>query len=152
MPVILRPTRITVNSRSIIDNIFVSDTTMFRSSNVIKSKISDHFPIVSCFGNGDLGGSSDVEKIEVVEKTQLNENNLIALKRAIEEHNWDQVKQCRSISDTYNVFSGELYALYNKYCPKIKHKIKKKYFNKPYINEELKTLISEKKKNSKKVL
>ena len=71
---------------------------------------------------------------------------MIALKRAIEEHNWDQVKQCRSISDTHNVFSGELYALYNKYCPKIKHKIKKKYFNKPYINDELKTLISEKKK------
>ena len=55
MPVILRPTRFTVNSRSIIDKIFVSDTSMFRSSNVIKSKISDHFPIVSCFGNSDLG-------------------------------------------------------------------------------------------------
>ena len=98
MPVILRPTRITVNSRSIIDNIFVNDTTIFRFSNVIKSIISGHFPIVSCYGNGDLGGSSD--EFVVVEKRQLNEDNVIALKRAIEDHNWDRVKQCRSISDT----------------------------------------------------
>ena len=148
MPVILRPTRITVNSRSIIDNIFVSDTSMFRTSNVIKSKISDHSPIVSCFGNSDIGGSSD--EFVVVEKRQLNEN-VIALKWAVEEHNWDQVKQCRSISDTCNVFSGELYAFYNKYCPKIKHKIKKKYFNKPYIND-VENSYQRKEKNSKKVL
>ena len=68
MPFILRPTRITVNSRSIIDSIFVSDTTMFRSSNVIKSKISDHLPTVSCFGNSDLGGSND-EFVVVERKT-----------------------------------------------------------------------------------
>ena len=150
MPVILRPTRITVNTRSIIDNIFVSDTTMLRSSKVIKSKISDHFPIyiVSCFGKGDLGGSGD--DFVVIEKRQLNENNVIGLKRAIEEHNWDQVKQCRAISDIYIIFSGELYALYNKCCPKVKHKIKKKYFDKPYINDELKTLIIEKKKIQRK--
>ena len=148
MPVILRPTRITVNTRSIIDNIFVSDTTMLRSSKVIKSKISDHFPIyiVSCFGKGDLGGSGD--DFVVIEKRQLNENNVIALKRAIEEHNWDQVKQCRAISDIYNIFSSELYALYNKCCPKVKHKIKKKYFDKP----ELKTLIIEKKKFKESII
>ena len=42
---------------------------MFRSSNVIKSKISDHLPIVSCFGNSDLGGSND--EFVVVEKKTI---------------------------------------------------------------------------------
>ena len=45
LPVILRPTRVSTHSASLIDNIFISICNDFTTSGVITSLISDHFAV-----------------------------------------------------------------------------------------------------------
>ena len=49
LPVILKPTRITHETATLIDNFYTSDISHYESA-IILSDISDHLPILICFG------------------------------------------------------------------------------------------------------
>ena len=57
MPTLLRPTRVTISSLSIIDQIQTNDNQEVLSPGIIRSIRSDHFPIIVCsrcfFGDPD---------------------------------------------------------------------------------------------------
>jgi len=44
LPCILSPTRITVTSATLIDNVFINDSGLKFDSVILSNEISDHFP------------------------------------------------------------------------------------------------------------
>ena len=48
-PLILRPTRVTKNTASLLDNIFTTEVKFRVDSGILLSDISDHFPIFAMY-------------------------------------------------------------------------------------------------------
>ena len=86
IPTVTRPTRITNCSATLIDNIIVSQNLCGAyTSNILINDTSDHLPIVCV-----LSSLFSIKKEPVVIKSRDTRlHNLVALRRQIEEHDWE---------------------------------------------------------------
>lgn len=73
LPTITRPTRITTNTSSLIDNIYCSSWSKLLYSYVIVSDLSDHFPVLACFSFETPGYKSpDRKDVHIVNDKGLS--------------------------------------------------------------------------------
>jgi len=83
LPAITKPTRITKNTKSLIDNIFCTNWNKLLSASIIISDISDHLPIIAQFSNEkySIKESANAERRVITASSQ--KNFLICLKQLV---------------------------------------------------------------------
>ena len=110
-PTINKPTRTTNTSSTIIDNIYITGkniNTCF--SAILYSYISDHNPILTCFGN----------KVKCTRKPltfttrPMNEHVIARISDDLRSVNWDYLKMLNT-NDAYESLTNKLNNLIHKY-------------------------------------
>ena len=139
-PLIVKPTRITTHSYTLIDNIFTNNLCNENESGILINDISDHLPIFSMIRNKSVNTTKDT-KYKIVRNN--SETNIIAFKRALDDQNWDCVENESDVNIAYDNFSEIFGKLYNEYCP-VK-RIKLKNDSKPWFTNGLRNACKKKK-------
>jgi hypothetical protein len=99
IPVITRPTRITHNSATLIDNIYIKLQQTHLASGIITTHLSDHLPIFAFYGK------KTKTRPEPITKTtrKLTETNIIEIRNKLERYDWAVLDKLTS-NDAYNIF------------------------------------------------
>ena len=100
LPLITKPTRLTANSATLIDNIFTNYPTQNIFSGIILNDISDHLPIFAYV-------NSDSVPNKIQEKTfirDLSVANLIKFQNSLSSINWSHVLSSNDPIDSYDTF------------------------------------------------
>jgi len=105
VPTITKPTRITSNSATLIDNLYVS----VRHNEIIQSgiicmDISDHMPIFMFVGKSN---SNNNNQPLLIKKRQLTECALQTIVNKLSNTDWNYLNN-KSVNDAYQHFSNEL--------------------------------------------
>ena len=142
IPVINKPTRITKRNATAIDHII---TNSYLSSNlktgIIKTDISDHFPI---FLVSDTPDVSTYPLTTTIFKRYINDKSIKQFNLLLKEVNWNIVLKKKCPNKAYESFLETFLCLYEKAFPKIKINIKTKSLLSPWMTKGL--LKSSKKK------
>ena len=141
-PLITRPTRVSQNSATIIDNIFTNNHADLASSfhGILLADVSDHFPV---FHVSKLIHKEETE-IEVMRR-MFTEKNKAAFKTEIENVNWSFVMDTNDAQVAFSLFHKRYCDIFKKHFPKKKIKIKVNS-DKPWITASLKKSIKHKNK------
>ena len=114
LPVITKPTRVSTNSATLIDNIFVSDKLQhFLSSGVLITGISDHFP---CMLNISDFNQSKNAPIKII-KRKLNKENLDKIKKDIGSCNWEDEIKNHTADGSFETFHNKILDIINEHVP-----------------------------------
>ena len=148
IPLINKPTRVTETTATLIDNIWCNDVfnTKDFSSGIIFNTTSDHFPIFHILH--DVSIPTKNEYIIKRKFTSENENKFLD---ELSKINWEELYQKKNAQHAYDVFHNHICSLFNECFPKEHVKIGYKT-RKLFLSNELKSLIKEKNKLSKKCL
>ena len=113
-PSIVKPTRITSKSATLIDNIFTNNYAN-QTSGILLSDVSDHLPIfvstnVSVYHKNDNPTS--------VESRDLSKQNIDVFKNKLSLVNWDDLCDNNDANVSYNMFIDKFNKLYDECIPK----------------------------------
>jgi len=141
LQLIMRPTRCTLASASLIDHIVTNSKTCSYETVILTNKISDHFPIVQ-FCNF----SKQNDQQSPTQFRSFSTANINSFKIALNSINWNYLSTYDNTQDCYDDFADSFYSLFNLYFPLKTKKFNKKY-NKinPWITKGL--LVSRVQKN-----
>ena len=117
IPTLNKPTRVTKRTATAIDNIITNCiiNSNFKSA-IVKTDLSDHFPII--FINELMRVPAPTDDLEnCVYKWDFTENALNCFKQALFETSWDSVKNLKQPNEAYNKFLEIFTKLYEKYFP-----------------------------------
>ena len=144
LPLINRPTRITLNSNTLIDNIFTnSPHTEHSSSGIFTADISDHLPIFHISKQKSTNTHDTTEPI--FSHPIINTRTLNNLSRFLLAQNWSIVTENNDTCSAYTHFSEILNNAYTEHIPQRTKPFRKK-INKPWITPALLTSIKRKNK------
>ena len=112
-PLITRPTRITRDTKTLIDNIFTTDLNSHKQSGIIINDISDHLPIyvVTQYIHKETLNKT------CIKKRVINDVTKKALIKDLENCNWDEILAEEDVNITYNKFVNLFTNLFNTNCP-----------------------------------
>ena len=143
-PSILRPTRVTSRTASLLDNIFINNIDVLEKAGVLLSDISDHFLLFCSLHLEDNNSGESSRYVEVTRRV-THSDNLDRLNQSINETDWNVYRdQDCSVDELYNKFSDKICNLYDRSCPTETRRIKILDKDKPYIDHSIKLLIKEK--------
>ena len=117
VPTITRPTRITSRTATLIDNIYLSlkhNSQIF--SGILSVDISDHLPILTCFG---LYKKPLTKEPLIINKRSINLEATNNISNAIKAINWQYLEHM-NIDDAYLNFTQELTNILDKFAPETK--------------------------------
>lgn len=117
MPLILKPTRITQHTATLIDNIFTNDIEALESSTngIIFSDISDHLPIVHV--RNYKSQKETKQKNEFVYKKNFNDSNTRSFTNEIKGLSWEKVISNNNALESYNEFFKVFLTTFEKNFP-----------------------------------
>ena len=122
-PLIDRPSRITTNSCTLIDNIFINQTNYLVRTGLLINDINDHLPIFALC-NYEI----DKEKCDTFKYVRnVKDDNVFLLIESLRQEKWDNVLQTDDVNMAYTNFVSRLSTLYNHHCPVEKVMIKQTY-------------------------
>ena len=142
LPLITRPTRVTANSATLIDNIFTNHfgCSLQSSEGIFVTDITDHYPVFHI--NHQIFAS---ETEIYMERRLYNQRNKQAFLQVLQETDWSDIFNIPGTQSCFNTFHGKLVSLLNKSFPKVR--IKKRYNNrKPWLSDALRNSIKLKNK------
>ena len=146
---ITTPTRITVNSATLIDNIFTNLTQSKCTSGTICTDVTDHLPVFSLF---------NIDNYERHRKTfqsytrKISNENIAALLGELYRIDWTFLNNLQDIEQMYDTFLSVITIAYNKCLPLVPNKSKRLKIRKPWINKSLIRCIQKKNKLYKKCI
>ena len=141
-PLITRPTRVTANSATLIDNIFTNNTCGTGSliQGVFVTDITDHYPIF----HTDQELTCEIID-DVIVKIIYNSKNMREFSETLSHTDWSEMYTASGTQEAFDLFHNKLMELHNKHFPKVR--IKKGYSNrKPWLSEALRDCIKRKNK------
>ena len=144
VPLINKPTRVTSNSATLIDNIFTN--VFFETSlkkGILKSSISDHFPI---FAAVNISNSIDIKKSIEITKRNYSDLNKGMFKEELEQFDWSILATTDDVNLLYNTFLENFMKIYNKHFPIEKKKVKIKDITTPWFSKGMKKSSKQKQK------
>ena len=101
-PLIDKPTRITISSETLIDNIFTNKLESKLTNGLLINDISDHFPVLTiCHYNEKL---TRCKRPQYILKRQLNDESINAFKTKLGNNSWDTVLNSSNVNVAYNNF------------------------------------------------
>ena len=119
-PSITKPTRITPNSATLIDNIFTNSNT-YQTSGIIVADVSDHLPV---FISTDLKVYRKKNDQVDTEVRQLKDRNIKHFKSELRKVDWEIECSGDDVNKVYGNFITKFNYLYNKCCPTSTRKIR----------------------------
>ena len=145
-PLKTRPTRITRDTKSLIDNIFTTDLNSHKQSGIIINDISDNLPIyvvTQCINKETLNKTC-------IKKRVINDFTKKTIIKDLENCNWDEILAEEDINFTCNKFVNMFTNLFNTNCPVntsniTQGKITNKRPDKPWMTSCLKNACKKKK-------
>ena len=124
LPLINSPTRITESSETLIDNIFTNKFNNVKiDSGIIKTDISDHFPIFIV--SNDCDNEIQEDKYKTIFKREFNNTSIIEFRNLLLQVDWQLLKKCKDADSAYDLFLRFFQNQYQKAFPKIEKKIKR---------------------------
>ena len=147
LPNITKPTRVTLKSATLIDNIFSNNllSTNKILTGIWYSDISDHYPIFQI----DYS-STTTNEIPVIKHRVFSQANMEMFSSALTNHSWDHILSDSDAQSAYSLFLNDYTKMYNDCFPlktiKVGYKTKK-----GWLSEELKNAIKIKIDNTEKV-
>ena len=147
MPVINKLTRVTKNTATAIDHIFINSvtTTKFKTG-IIKSDISDHFPIF--FVADDTIHTKETKERFIFRR----DNSVEKFKYKLRTVSWDSITNSSDTNKAYVNFIEIFSSLYDECFPKKKIKLKPQKYNNPWITKGIKKSSKRKQKLHEKFL
>jgi hypothetical protein len=111
-PTIIRPTRISDHSATLIDNINISlNLTKSYQSAIIITKLSDHFP---CITSITFQRKINKETLEFKYRA-LNENSVSEIRNALTTNDWHHLQDL-DVNSAYNYFENTFYRNHKYSC------------------------------------
>ena len=142
-PLINRPTRITSNSATLIDNIFTNNLVALEKSTngILVTDISDHFPVFHINPYKKLMTANEAFCLS----RNFSQRNKQAFRNALADLDFSEIYSQQTIQSSFSLFHSMIIDTYNKSFPK--RKIKIRYHNrKPWLTDALKQSIRTKNK------
>ena len=113
-PLINRPTRITSETATLIDNIFCNEINDFTHTNgILVADITDHYPIFNINSSRNIVHTKD----HYVNKRIVNNNAVTLFKEVLENHDWNSLMDAHNPEDAFTQFYSVFTQSYNKYFP-----------------------------------
>lgn len=141
-PLITRPTRITSNTATLIDNIFTNNLNNVMLNGLLFTDISDHLPVFSIFRDQ----CNDSNKITDIIYRDKSESNVLKFQNELRNFSWSNLRGYNDPSQAYDSFLKEYTAIYNLCFPLKKQKARKCTVNKPWLSKGLLKSIGKKNK------
>ena len=137
---IVKPTRCTSNSASLIDHCVTNFHSDIHKSTILTSKISDHFPVI--YFASTLSNNA---KTKLLPSRDFSTININKFKTVLSGINWNFVTDIDDPQLAYNVFSDFFNSMYELYFPVTNKKINKNFHKiEPWCTKGI--LISRKEK------
>ena len=112
-PLISKPSRITANTASLIDNIFTNDYAQIKCG-LLFTDISDHFPVFSLSKSTSTSDSSENESNFIRNFKTANRTKFDAM---LHNKDWTELYSLGDPNDAYNAFSKSFIEIYNNCFP-----------------------------------
>jgi len=109
---IIRPTRCSPRSATLIDHVVTNDISGSHCSRIITTKISDHFPILYVLKCKRM----PCEK-KIIQSRDFSKRNIETFKNNLQNINWNVLKDFQDVDDSYNYFLENFNDLYNLFFP-----------------------------------
>ena len=110
---ITEPTRITCNTSSILDLIFVSDSGKICNSGVLDYCISDH-QLIYCTRKCV---KTPFSKHSTVTIRMSKEYSKEAFENLLQQVDWSSISECTNVSQAWSIFKGKFLAVINSTAP-----------------------------------
>ena len=124
-PLITKPTRITKDTATLIDNIFTNAIDKRTVNGILINDITDHFPIFSLCDYGVIKKHTDMHKCVRDHTT----DNLKYFVQDLGRENWGDITSATNVNKAYDTFLSAFIKKYEKHCPLRK-------INKIHVNKE----------------
>jgi hypothetical protein len=135
IPTICKPTRITKDTATIIDNILTNEYKSIKSA-ILITDISDHLPTI--FSSNYSEKSVNTNKKKIYYKRIHSDDNIGLFKTKLSKVNWNHILDGNDPNQDYNSFTKTFTDLYNECIPLKKCKFKdKKVPKSPWITKGL---------------
>ena len=122
MPVINIPAHVSKNTATAIDNIFINSVTKTKfKTGIIKSDISDHFPI---FFVADYNIHIKEAKERYIFRRNLSDISVEKFRYKLCTVSWDSIRNSFDMNKTHENFIEIFSSLYDEYLPKKQIKLK----------------------------
>ena len=143
IPLTNKPTRVTRHSANAIDHIITSSVTGHNDfeSAIIKTDLSDHFPIVFAIKTNE---TTQRPVVKFTYKRSYCKKNIDKFKNILHKRNWDDIKKNEDPNKAYKHFLNIFIDICDKSFPKSEVKVKFKGNQSPWITKGI--AISSKKK------
>ena len=138
LPMITKPNRISEDSFTLIDNIFVSNPIQTMSG-IIPSDLSDHYPIFTNFD--DYFSIQSCVDGKTIKYRLLTDNTIENLISNIASFDFSHVLTSVNSDRAIVLFDDIVKRFYNECCPIITKKLSYKDVAKPWIDREIKNKI-----------
>ena len=114
IPTITKPTRVTHNSATLIDNILMkTDTLETARSNVIVTNISDHYPSLLSLDNPNIT-EKELPQITI---RKIRESEIKEIKNKLDQINWEEHLKNLTVNDSFDYFHDNLKRIINSVAP-----------------------------------
>ena len=133
-PLISKPTRITTDNATLIDNIFVTTPVQITAGSLISS-LSDHLPVFLIHRHIFTGREQVAP--EVITFRLVNNRTLSQIHTALSQHDFSDIVGCGDVTEAVARLDCVLYEYYNQYCPLITKTISPKDKQKPWITRDI---------------
>jgi hypothetical protein len=143
-PLITKPSRITKDTATLIDNIFINTIASQVTAGLLINDISDHLPVFAIFKN--LLEVENIKKNHTHQLTRCRSPEAIAaLRMDLSTQTWNQVYATEDPNQAYEAFLSTILKLYDKHCPIRKTATRKKYrHDKPWITKGIENACKKK--------
>ncbi len=120
MQLLIKPTRLTVNSATLIDHIISNSTSENHDISILTSNISDHFPLMYVSSTKKSTMQNKTVTYRNFSKTQIDK-----FATALNSIDWQILTTFVCTQQTYDHFSETFFALYDIYFPLLTKRINK---------------------------
>ena len=103
---ITQPTRITIHSATLLDNIFTNVPFNNAKSGVIINDISDHLPIFAVINYRGWISTENLKKYKTIR--QFTDENMQALNNYLIRFDWTTITSCTDVDECYSLFINEI--------------------------------------------
>ena len=143
-PSVLKPTRVTKHSATLIDHVWTNDLNNCMKSGIINISISDHFPVLSWFKT-----SRKNDKVQVVRKRSINKHCIERFKSELTNYKWEEEITSSGVDDDFDKYITTFTSLYDKNFQIKEYRIKDANADKPYITSAIRQSIKQRNKLQK---
>ena len=153
-PTVTKPTRITRDTQTLIDNIFTNELIKPIQSGILISDISDHLPVFVLVEQTESHASNTSRKSRMLMKRRLNEEAMANFKNSLQNTDWSAItdNDVNDVDHAYNLFLHKFLSIYNSTCPMESIAIRQKKASKPWMTSGLKRACRKKNQLYKKYL